>query len=419
MRRFIFLLLSVFLLMSSVPVMAGTLAEADQLVLDKNYTQALEAVEGILADDPGNNEAYALKLRLFFMALQDSYRALNDMIAADSEKADDRSAYLNMARQLYAQAALGLVIPFRPDYASPADINYDGTLPMNLSSILLLDPQNWKEGDITGVFAAQGDWVYFVNAMDNFSLWKVKSGGGSMQRILPEAAGSLNVIGDWIYYRAVNENNAMYRIRTDGSEKTLVTGDSCASLYCKGEWVYYQNAGEDNAFYRINLDGSGREYLKNNGVMHFIQGDYLYYSTPDDSNLLRMNIVTLRSETLLKKQWHVNTRMMEGKLYTVIDRKGMVILRMNEDGSEKEDLIKVDGKPYCCAVQDGRLALSVRTQEGERILNYPLDSLKDPQTLMMNSTDALCMDARGRLYALNPDGLYLLDLKNNTAVKVE
>jgi len=231
MRRCCLVLLFAVLLLPSYPGVAETLAEADQLVLDKNYTQALEALDGILSGDPGNGEAYAMKLRIRFMALQDSYRALNDMIAADSEKADDRSAYLNMAKQLYAQAALGIVIPFRPDYASPADINYDGTLPMNLSSILLLDPQNWKEGDITGVFAAQGDWVYFVNAMDNFSLWKVKSGGGSMQRILPEAAGSLNVIGDWIYYRAVNENNAMYKARTDGSEKTLVTGDNCANLY--------------------------------------------------------------------------------------------------------------------------------------------------------------------------------------------
>ncbi len=419
MRRCICLLLSVLLLILSVPGRADTLAEADQLVIDQHYTQALEAVEGILADDPGNNEAYALKLRLFFMALQDSYRALNDMIAADSEKADDRSAYLNVARQLYGQADLGLVIPFKPDYANPGDVNYDGTLPMNLPSSLLIDDRHWEQGSITGVFASQGDWVYFVNAADDFSLWKVRSGGGSMQRILPEAAGSLNVLGDWIYYRAVNENNAMYRVRTDGSEKTLVTGDSCADLYCKGEWVYYQNAGEDNAFYRISLDGGRREYLENKGVMHFIQGDYLYYSTPDDSNLLRMNIVTLRNETLLKKQWHVNTRMMEGKLYTVTDRKGMVILRMNEDGSEKEDLMKVDGKPYCCAVQDGQLALSVRTQEGERLLNYPMDTLKDPQTLMTDSTDALCMDARGRLYALNPDGLYLLDLKNNAAVKVE
>ncbi len=419
MRRCCLVLLFAVLLLPSYPGVAETLAEADQLVLDKNYTQALEALDGILSGDPGNGEAYAMKLRIRFMALQDSYRALNDMIAADSEKADDRSAYLNMAKQLYAQAALGIVIPFRPDYASPADINYDGTLPMNLSSILLLDPQNWKEGDITGVFAAQGDWVYFVNAMDNFSLWKVKSGGGSMQRILPEAAGSLNVIGDWIYYRAVNENNAMYKARTDGSEKTLVTGDNCANLYCKGEWIYYQNAGEDNAFYKISPDGSGREYLNNKGIMHFLQGDYLYYSTPDDNNLLRMNIMTLKSETLLKKQWHVNTRMMEGQLYTVIDRKGMLILRMNEDGSEKEDLMKVDGKPYCYAVQDGRLVLSVRLDVGERVMIYDMETMKDPQTLMMNSTDALCMDARGRLYALNPDGLYLLDLKNNTAVKVE
>jgi len=159
--------------------------------------------------------------------------------------------------------------------------------------------------------------------------------------------------------------------------------------------------------------------LNNKGIMHFLQGDYLYYSTPDDNNLLRMNIMTLKSETLLKKQWHVNTRMMEGQLYTVIDRKGMLILRMNEDGSEKEDLMKVDGKPYCYAVQDGRLVLSVRLDVGERVMIYDMETMKDPQTLMMNSTDALCMDARGRLYALNPDGLYLLDLKNNTAVKVE
>lgn len=419
MRRRSLLLLSVLLLALSFPGTADTLAEADRLVLDKNYTQALEALDGILADDPGNSEAYALKLKLRFMALQDSYRALNDMIAADSEKAEDRSAYLNTAKQLYEEAALGIVIPFKPDYAGPEDINNDGTLPMNLPSVLWMDAGNWQNGHITGVFAAQGDWVYFVNPQDDFSLWKVRSGGGSMQRILSEIAGSLNVAGDWIFFCAVQENNAMYKVRTDGSEKTLVTGDNCANLFFKGGWVYYQNAGEDNALYRIKSDGSGREYLNNEGIMHFIQGDYLYYSTPDEKNLLRMDIRTFREETLLKNQWHIATLLTEGKLYTVTDKKGMVIVRMNEDGREREDLMKVDGKAYCYAFQDGQLALSVRLKEGERLLNYPLDTLKDPQTLMMDSTGALCMDARGRLYALNPDGLYLLDLKNNTATKVE
>lgn len=415
MRKFQSILFAVFIMYPICFGLAETLGEADELVIDQDYTRALDAIEQILADHPDNDEAYMLKLRLRLMALKDSYRALNDMLGKDIERVKDRYAYTNLASSLYEEAGLKLAIPFKTDYSAREDVNNDGATPENLTSALWLESKHGEGSFIGGVFTTQGDWVYFVNPLDRFYLWKIRSGGGSEQPVLREVVGSLNVCGDWIYYRSPAENNALHHVRTDGSGKTLITGDSCANLFVKGDQIYCENAGEGSALYRINVDGSGREYLNSKGTLHFIQGNDIYCSSLDMENLTRINIWTGKEETLLKKQGHIAPRVIEGALYFVTDKKGMVIEQMKPDGSGRKEMLRIDGKAYCYAIKDGLLAVSVRLQEGERILNYRMDTLQDPETLMNDSPEALCLDARGRVYALNADGLYQLDLSSNTS----
>ena len=419
MRRFTAFLLAALLIAVPFAGVSETLEETDQLVLSGSYSEALAALDRILAEQPDHDEAYGMKLRLRLMALKDSYDALNEMIAQDSGKVRDPGAYTGLAKSLYEEMGLALVIAFKPDYQTESDINNDGSTPENLTGTLWMDARRGDGSFVSGVFAAQGDWVYFVNPQDNYSLWKMRSGGGSLQRVLKEAAGSLNVSGDYLYFRALDENNALYRVRTDGSEKTLITPDSCLNLFYKGGWIFYENASEGSALYQIKADGSERFNLNKKGTLHFIQGDGLYYSSPDMKTLKCLDIWTGKEVVLVKNQWHLAPRLLEGSLYAVMDRKGMVLQKMDPDGKGWTELLRIDGKAYCYAVKDGHLALSVRLPEGEKILNYGMDTMKDPLVLMEDSTEALCVDARGVLYALNQDGLYVLDLVNNTARKVE
>ena len=80
---------------------AERLVQADQLVLDKNYAQALEA---ILSEHPASDEAYQMKLRLRILTLKEANDALNGTIAQDLGRVGDRSAYISLAKELYEAA---------------------------------------------------------------------------------------------------------------------------------------------------------------------------------------------------------------------------------------------------------------------------------------------------------------------------
>lgn len=421
MKRLLCLVLVLLMTLSLAPGVAETLQQAtDQLIMDGNYTKAMEAVEQILMADPNNDEAYALKARLRIMALQKANKALNDMISEDMDKVNDKVAYTDLVKSLYAQAGIDLVIPFKPDYASASEINAEGSRSENLSGILWPDGNRGGESAISGVFAAQGDWIYFADPHNKFTLWKMQISRGKKQLVLPEMAGSLNVNGDWIYYRAVQEGNALYKVRTDGSEKTLLTGDNCSNLCVKDEWIYYANANEGNMLYTIRIDGGERRSLGKQGILHFISDVYLYYSSLDERNLLRLHIWKENEETLIKKQWHIVPRLLGGRLYYVVDQKGMVIMNMNPDGSDKKEILRVDGKVYCYAILQNDFILSTRTIDKQEILlSYDLDTMKDPVQIFDASTEAFCVDSVGHLYCLNAEGLYLLDLSGNTVNRVE
>jgi outer membrane protein assembly factor BamB len=399
---------------------AESLAQVDQMVLDKNYARALEALEAILSEDPAADEAYQMKLRLRILALKASNDALNGMIARDLDRVGDRSAYVSLAKELYEAAGLRLVIPFKSDYASAGEVNSQGTTSGNLSSTLWLGDKRGEGDYITGIFAAQGDWVYFANPQDGYSLWKMRAGGEEARRILQDGAASLNVNGDWIYYRAIREGNALYKVRTDGSEKTLLTGNNCANLFVKDEWIYYTNAGEGNALYKIRIEGDDNQALGEKGTLLFIEADYLYYASEDGKNLFRLNIWDGGKEALLKKQWFGAIRMIDGQLYYVADQKGMVLMRMRSDGGGKEEILRIDGKLYCYAISGDRLVLSLRAgaEKAEVIVSYDLNAPKNPRQAADISTEALCMDARGGLYFLNNDGVYRLDPAGDTARKI-
>ncbi|MCE5342471.1 MAG: DUF5050 domain-containing protein [Eubacteriales bacterium] len=420
MKKALCLALAALTLLCFVPAAAETSSPSvDTLVQDGNYTDALAAVEKIIQADPHNDEAYLLKVRIRLLALKEANQALNDMIAEDIGSVQDRYAYVETSKALYATAGFMLTIPFTPDYASSAEVNAEGGFPQNLNTGLWLSGKGGDGTAINGLFAAQGPWIYFVDPLDNFYLYKMRAGGGDKQKVLAVVAASLNVCGDWIYYRAVDENNKIYKVRTDGSENTLLCEDDCANLCVKDEWIYYENAGDDHTLYTINIDGSQRRSLGEKGTLHFLSDVYLYYSSQDEKTLSRLNIWG-EAETILKKTWHIGLTQIGDRLYYTVDQKGMVIMSMNPDGSDQTEVLRVDGKAYCYAVSQGKFIFSTRSTDNEELLLcYDQLTMQDPVKLPSDSTSALCVDAAGNLYVLNADGLYLIDPIGQTVSKLE
>ncbi len=66
------------------------------------------------------------------------------------------------------------------------------------------------------------DWIYYVNADDGNSLYKVKADGTERTRLNYSESTIIDIIGDWLYYHNDSDRSKVYRVKTDGSENNKV-----------------------------------------------------------------------------------------------------------------------------------------------------------------------------------------------------
>ena len=71
-----------------------------------------------------------------------------------------------------------------------------------------------------GLVAQQGDWIHYVNGLEDNKIYKIRIDGTQKQKVCDDHAGYLNVIDDWIYY--VKGFDKLYKIRTDGTGDQLI-----------------------------------------------------------------------------------------------------------------------------------------------------------------------------------------------------
>jgi uncharacterized protein YdcH (DUF465 family) len=76
-----------------------------------------------------------------------------------------------------------------------------------------------------------------------------------------------HIVNDWIYYINAYDQKSIYKIKTDGTEKTKITADSVMDsdypdINVFDNYIYYRNASDGNKLYRIKTDGSNRQALE-------------------------------------------------------------------------------------------------------------------------------------------------------------
>ena len=78
-----------------------------------------------------------------------------------------------------------------------------------------------------GLMAGDGEWVYFRSESD-WGLYRARTDGSEQTQLLPPedyAPSSINVLGDWVYFSNFRDGFSLWRVRTDGSEaEKLVDG---------------------------------------------------------------------------------------------------------------------------------------------------------------------------------------------------
>ncbi len=357
-------------------------------IQDENYTAALHAADKLLELDPSDESAYAAKAELCILTIKNGYDALNSLLAEAVGKVSDPTGYKEQIRQMYDGAGLELVIPFVSDYTSPDEVNTVGTSAGNLSCCVI-------EPDFSslqyGVFATQGEWIYFSEHNEAYALYKMRLDSRERQLVCADGAANLNIIGDWIYFSNVGDNNTLYKIRTDGSMKTKLADDRCDSLCVSGDWIFYLNADDGDTVYRIRTDGSEREpFFKQAGTL-FIDGDWLYFTAPDEGSVMRIRLDGTDDQLLLEGQWYTLICIHNGWLYYRTDVNGLIIMRMSPDGStEPEEVWRYDAKINFFTFTNDRMIVSVRSLSNvESILVLDLDTME--QLLKIDAaTDCIC-----------------------------
>ncbi|MBV7275369.1 DUF5050 domain-containing protein [Clostridium sp. PL3] len=96
-----------------------------------------------------------------------------------------------------------------------------------------------------GYYVAHQNWIYYSNFDDKGKLYKMKTDGTGIQKVIDENAKFINVIGDWIYYISYDdENSCINKIKIDGSSRT--------SLIEYDRHIKFLNVYEDKIYYILS-----------------------------------------------------------------------------------------------------------------------------------------------------------------------
>lgn len=166
-----------------------------------------------------------------------------------------------------------------------------------------------------------GDWIYFVNVSDAYSLYKVKIDGTQKTKMNSEITSDLNVVGDWIYYietrriqssSGLDDYTNLWKMKTDGTSKVKIYDNTkirsgyligtMSNLYAAPDMLYFnlhQYEGEDNGIYKMDTNGAKMELLNGqccvyanysqNGIYYRQFGSYdIFRMKYDDSERIQL-----------------------------------------------------------------------------------------------------------------------------------
>lgn len=176
----------------------------------------------------------------------------------------------------------------------------DGSILKKKLEILQSSPGNTSNNLLNrGLEVQSGQWVYYVNIIDNGSIYRMKEDGSSKVKLGGEKASFLNVVDQWIYYAS---NNTIYKMKIDGSEIKKIREVKQDAPVLVEDFLKNGNSieAEFNAY--VKGEKNNINYIK--GLV--VNGEGIYYA---DSVNVRYSgcAILLDKEGNLKKQIKLNT----------------------------------------------------------------------------------------------------------------
>ena len=116
-----------------------------------------------------------------------------------------------------------------------------------------------------GLMAGDGEWVYYRSESD-WGLYRARTDGSEQTQLLPPedyAPSSINVLGDWVYFSNFRDGFSLWRVRTDGSEAEKLVDGYCYTFLVAESGIYFDCRDENNVMrtFHAELDGSAQTLL--------------------------------------------------------------------------------------------------------------------------------------------------------------
>ena len=295
MKKFISIILSLVLLLSSIQVV---FANNDITVKIDGQQIAFDVPPQLI------NGRTMVPLRAIFESLGATVEWNNNTQTVTSARGntiisltiDNTTMYVNgVAKPLDTPACLisgRTLVPVRAiSEAFGCDVQWDGT---NNSVIITSSISKKSNANLAndGHFVFANGWVYYCK---DSKIYKMKTDGTNKQIIYNDYATSLNLVNDWLYFVSKNKIN---KIKTDGTEMTVLTSINWVydCMVVDGNKIYYVD--ESCVLSKANLDGSNITRIGYVTTLFFqVEGDWIYYNPEiSPSGLTFGNICRIKTD---------------------------------------------------------------------------------------------------------------------------
>ncbi len=108
-----------------------------------------------------------------------------------------------------------------------------------------------------GTIQSVGDTLYYTSIF-SLDLYRMNT-DGTNDGIVAVNAIPFNVQGDWIYYIDIMNDRKLYKMKTDGSDRMKLSDHAADNILLAGPWIFYQNGDDASQMYTMRQDGSANQ----------------------------------------------------------------------------------------------------------------------------------------------------------------
>ena len=130
-----------------------------------------------------------------------------------------------------------------------------------------------------------GNWIYFINYQDNFTVYRMDVNGQNLERFIEKEVMDLGVYDDRLFYSGLKDKKGFVEsIDFDGKNRRLeFETDSLVRDFTRwnNEWYYIngdsrliRTEGKDPDVYQVPIDDNVHSYIiTEQGIFYSLQGE--------------------------------------------------------------------------------------------------------------------------------------------------